>query len=277
LSPGPGLSIDITGEPVTYATGGPTGGGYGNGGSGGQGSDGTSGHAGVVIVAYQVGPIPPRDLVLEFDTTLGDRTIEMPLQGTVDAVIDWGDGTITEHQGAGVYEHTYDVDGIYTVRVSGTATQFGASKGNDGEDLKRPELVRCLSFGEIGLTSLYCAFRYCENVTTVPAQLPITSTITDMRYIFEYAYVFNQDISGWDVSRVTDMGGMFENAHVFNQDLSGWDVSRVTDMGGMFANAYVFNQDLSGWCVENIPTEPTNFAKGADAWTQPKPIWGTCP
>jgi len=194
------------------------------------------------------------------------------------------------------------VDGIYTVRVSGTATGFGAVKGNDGEDLKRPELVRCLSFGEIGLTSLYCAFRFCENVTTVPAQLPITSTITDMHYMFASASVFNQDISGWDVSQVTDMHYMFASASVFNQDLSGWDVSRVTNMRAMFygasvfnqdlsgwdvsgvtnmyamfASASVFNQDLSGWCVENIPTEPTDFAKGADAWTQPKPIWGTCP
>jgi hypothetical protein len=33
------------------------------------------------------------DLVLVFDTALGDLTVEMPLAGTVNCVIDWGDGS----------------------------------------------------------------------------------------------------------------------------------------------------------------------------------------
>jgi hypothetical protein len=38
-----------------------------------------------------------------------------------------------------------------------------------------------------------------------------------------------------------------------------------------------FNRNLSGWCVTNIPTTPTAFANGANAWVLPKPVWGTCP
>jgi hypothetical protein len=48
-------------------------------------------------------------------------------------------------------------------------------------------------------------------------------------------------------------------------------------MNSMFRDAQAFNQDLSGWCVSQIPSEPSQFADGATAWAQPKPVWGTCP
>ena len=48
------------------------------------------------------------------------------------------------------------------------------------------------------------------------------------------------------------MNCMFENAIVFNQDISGWDVSTVQIINTMFKNATVFNQDLSGWNVSNV-------------------------
>ena len=64
--------------------------------------------------------------------------------------------------------------------------------------------------------------------------------------MFDNAESFNQDLSGWDVSRVTYMGAMFRAATSFNQDLSNWDVSRVVDMQGMFAHASSFQQTLCG-------------------------------
>jgi surface protein len=51
-----------------------------------------------------------------------------------------------------------------------------------------------------------------------------------MDFMFEGAYVFNQDISAWNVSSVTDMRLMFVGASMFDQDISAWDVSSVTDM-----------------------------------------------
>ena len=78
---------------------------------------------------------------------------------------------------------------------------------------------------------------------------------------------FNQDISGWDVSKVENMSNMFQDATVcmmtilqiqlslpcpylivffvylwskaFNQDISGWDVSKVGNMGSMFFSSSV--------------------------------------
>ena len=79
------------------------------------------------------------------------------------------------------------------------------------------------------------------------------------------------------MAHVVDLSEMFLNAEEFNQDISGWNVSNVTDMSRMPSGAYNFNQDLSGWCVSSIPEAPIGFDNGADNWTLPRPVWGTCP
>ena len=57
---------------------------------------------------------------------------------------------------------------------------------------------------------------------------------------------FNQNISGWNVTKVTNISGMFENAIAFNQDLSNWErttpgnestLTNVTNMTEMFLDA----------------------------------------
>ena len=103
-----------------------------------------------------------------------------------------------------------------------------------------------------------------------------TSSVTSMAYMFSNAGDFNQDISSWDTSSVNNMYDMFSNAGDFNQNISSWNTSSVTNMSGMFSGATAFNQNLSDWCVTNFTTQPSNFASGANAWTLPKPVWGTC-
>ena len=58
------------------------------------------------------------------------------------------------------------------------------------------------------------------------------SNVTNMKWMFAKTKVFNQDISGWDVSNVTKgmVGYVLAVQTAFNQDISGWKVDNVTDM-----------------------------------------------
>jgi len=150
-------------------------------------------------------------------------------------------------------------------------------------------LISCTSFGEIGLTNLNYAFLNAVKLVSVPSTLPTTSTITNTSGTFFNAYIFNQDISTWDVSNVTDMSVMFNNAYAFNQNLTNWNVSnvtlmynmfycinrtslfnnggvalawgsktsKVTNMSNMFYGATSFNVDISSWDVSSV----TNMAQ----------------
>ena len=89
--------------------------------------------------------------------------------------------------------------------------------------------------------------------------------------MFASASVFNQDISGWDVSNVTDISGMLSGG-IFNQDISGWDVSNVTAMGWMFSRTSVFNQDISGWDVSSVISMQGMF-NSASAFNQDIDGW----
>jgi surface protein len=195
------------------------------------------------------------DFVMTLDTTLSDdNTVWLPLGGTFDVTVNWGDGTSVEtfsYDGDGGYEgeapsHVYENEGTYTILISGALERFG-SGGFGWVGLNMVTTVT--SFGTLGIESLSEAFFRAENLIQVPTELP--TSVTDMSYMFALT-AFNGDIGGWNVSNVTDMSYMFFQATVFNQNIARWDVSNVTNMGLMFAYASSFNQDIGRWNVSNV-------------------------
>ena len=54
---------------------------------------------------------------------------------------------------------------------------------------------------------------------------------------------------------------MFNGASAFNQDLSKWDVSAVTDMSYMFSGASAFNQKLCGVAWVKSKADKTDMFK----------------
>jgi surface protein len=104
-----------------------------------------------------------------------------------------------------------------------------------------------------GVGTLHSAFRGCSNIDNIGnMEKWNVSSVTEMRYLFHSADLFNQDISDWDVSSVTSMRYMFTGAESFNQDISEWDVASVTNLGSMFYNAYSFNQNIGQWDVASV-------------------------
>ena len=194
-------------------------------------------------------------MILKFNTTLsGGTSITLPLNGTVNVVVDWGDGTHDQFATAGDKIHTYTTEGNYTVEITGTLDRFGSSVSN----FDFSKLTEVTSFGNLGLKSLNGAFSGAVNLEHVPDILP--TTVTELGSAFNGATKFNQYIGNWNVSNITSMSAMFEKATSFNQDISSWDVSNVTDMLGMFSGATSFNQDLSSWDVSKVYDMGSMFA-----------------
>ncbi len=217
--------------------------------------------------------------VTTWDTSLADgTTVALALAGDVDATIDWGDDSDPNHVTTpGPHVHDYDIDGIYTVSVTGSVTAYNSlHNGSSGgyPFIEHAKLVSVDSWGNVGLTSMYRAFYECSNLVSVPGTSDGIEAVTDMSGMFAGALAFNHDIGGWDTSSVTSMFQMFGNASAFNQDIGGWDISSVTNMGWMFEGASSFNGNIGGWNTSSV-TEMSSMFSIASSFNQDIGGWDT--
>ncbi len=200
-------------------------------------------------------------MLLRFDTTLAPGTsVTLPLRGSVDVTISWGDDSKASASEAGDYSHTFAGDGSYTVAIEGSLEQYGTGlELAYGEVFPTAEKLRVVaSWGDLGLVSLAGAFFGASSLTSVPESLP--GTVTDLTRTFRGATGFNQDICGWDVSNVTTLRDTFMFAESFDQDIGGWNVSNVASLMQTFFGAVAFNQDIGDWNVSNVTSMWSTFA-----------------
>ncbi len=199
------------------------------------------------------------DMVLTVDTSLeAGEQVTLPLYGTVNCTVDWGDGSSNEYTTTGDKTHTYSSGGIYTIRISGTLTQFGNSYNGYANSLK---ITGCTSFGNIGLTSLDGAFMG-SSVTVMPSILPSTVTILD--HCFRSAALFNSDISGWGANGVISFWLMFYQSP-FNQPLPNFVTNSAISLSAMFRETTAFNQSVASWDTSSVTAMPALF-KSASAF-----------
>ena len=200
--------------------------------------------------------VKTRPMQLVFTTTDVNQTIELPLYGTVDCTVKWGDG---EADGVytiqGMKSHTFATAGTYNVSISESFTEFGSSSAWSGVEY----LTEVVSFGDMQLTVLSHAFDGAVNLTSVPATLPTTvNSLSSTFANITQTSITNLDL--WDVSHVTNMSEMFLNAKNFNQAIGSWDVSSVTTMNSMFAYATAFDQNLGVWDITSVTDMEAMFA-----------------
>lgn len=213
--------------------------------------------------------------------------IRLPLveNGTYDFTVFWGDKTssVVKFWSDPAVLHRYEVPGTYTVAIEGKLEGWSFCKfdpyeqkcknANDSNKLMEIDQWGGFMMGETEsqfagcsyldvkasdvpdlskTSSLKAAFWNCYNLKGGHSfNNWNVSNVTNMRYLFNKAESFNQDISGWDVSKVTDMGWLFNGAADFNEDISVWDVSKVTNFSWAFNGAVSFNQDISRWNVSS--------------------------
>jgi len=214
--------------------------------------------------------------VVEFTTTSASQTVQIPLAGTVDVEIDWGDGTV-EAVTSTYPEHTFAAAGTYTVHVTGTASTLGGTTVTSA--LWTDTVTAVKSFGDLGFTSFARAFRNVTANVEMPSSIP--SSVANMVVMFSRASNFDQPIGSWDMSNVTNMAVMFLGASNFNQPIGSWDTSNVEYMANMFRDADSFDQDISTWDFSGLDSStdlndfmrfstglsPTNYDALLIAWS----------
>lgn len=212
------------------------------------------------------------DMVLRFDTTKGtpDGEVILPLaspaQGSMTtALVDWGDGTVSALPYGKFARKHYVTNGLYTVRISGTVTDFGSVQGS----YNATSLVAVDSFGNTGLTGMTGAFWGATNLVSVPTTLP--PTVYSLFAAFAEATSFNQSLNGWDVSNVLHVGYMFYKATSYNQRMD-WDMSGMRNMEAFLAMAMSYNQPVNQWDVSNVIISRYLFY-GATSFNQPLDNW----
>jgi surface protein len=200
--------------------------------------------------------------------TAGEQ-IHIPIVGTSNFSINWGDGQTDNGQTTSV-SHTYAAPGIYTVSISGS---FGGVSfvSNNAID-SRTKLLSIEQWGDNVWQNMGGAFYGCSNMVSNAVDFPNVSQVQNMSVVFYNASSFNADLSQWDVSSATNMSYMFYGASAFNGNISTWNVSNVTQMTYMFAGATSFNQNINNWNTASLQNTSYMFYR-ASAFNQPLNNW----
>ncbi len=124
-------------------------------------------------------------LILVYTITNVGTTVTLPLQGTVNCTVDWGDGnedTVTSTKPT----HTYVKTGEFIVVVKGTVTSLSHS-GINSTSAVNTSLTAVRQWGNTGLTSASYAMYYCEGLTSIPDDtFGSFADVTGCDYMFEY-------------------------------------------------------------------------------------------
>lgn len=106
-------------------------------------------------------------LILVYEISADNSIAMLPIAGTLDCKVDWGDGTVEQITTANP-THTYVSKGKYNIVISGKATML-TSYSLSGDQKKY--VIRVKQWGKTGLESLEYAFYNCENLQSIPSDI----------------------------------------------------------------------------------------------------------
>jgi surface protein len=231
-------------------------------------------------------------------------SINLPiLYGSVNCVINWGDGTETTVTSPNAnwitknYSAPYGLGVTKQIRIAGYVQHYGyqtqaniptgstgyifpSSGSNIGAKTyanQSQTITKIVSFGDLGTESFVGAFINARYLTSVPTRLP--STVTNISRMFWHSIADDQfqnisNVGSWNVSNVTQMEGTFiRNRNGFNPAIGGWNVSNVTNMRDLFVFCDSgFNPNISSWDTGNVVSfnrtfyNASNFNQNIGGW-----------
>lgn len=132
-----------------------------------------------------------------------------------------------------------DLSSWNVARVTTFAYMFHQARLFTGGDLSKWKLQEATNLNDM----FNNADVFNGNVT---GWLRANTKVTTMSYMFHRCFLFTGvGIPTWNTGTVSILQGLFDHNYVFNADVSGWDVSGSTTMVAMFRGAKIFNADLS--------------------------------
>lgn len=199
--------------------------------------------SGVVVetlLVYQKANLDPTAFVVKVNVTEDKmkNKLVLPLDGTVEATVDWGDGT-TDNVTAVRPEHTYAKAGEYYVTVTGKVTKLGNRLSIPVAN--QSAIVRVIQWGQLGLESLEEAFSGNKGLTQValPGEgaFAEVTTVEDMFYNCTSLAAVPVGLLD-QCAKLTTAEGMFSGCKeltVIPADLFG-KCTKVTTVASAFAN-----------------------------------------
>lgn len=241
--------------------------------------------------------------VINFETewTVAANTkITVPITGSVDVYIDYGDGTkesITSENPT----HTYSNAGTYTIKISGTCTSFTANTDaqNYITKLKKWGCLEATSYqfnnctklaGTIpsphtqsfkSVTSVHQLFRGCANLTgEIPKDLLENATkLTYCDYLFDGCSGLTGNIPSGifkNSPKIADFLSTFRNCSNLTGSIPS-DIFQNNTNATSFVATFRFCSKLTGSIPENLFKNNVNATKIYFTFDECKSLTGTIP
>ena len=169
-----------------------------------------------------------------------DFTAYLPLYGSLDCYVDWGDGDIEYfkgHYGANEVIHKYSVSDptSFDVKISGKVQQLNSS------GLTTHSIIEVKQWGRLGLTSMYQTFKGNTILKSIPGDLlGAFENVTDFRYAFSGCKGLTSIPEGLFTYclNVTNLGSVFSDCSGLTSIPEGLfdNCLNVTNLGSVFSD-----------------------------------------